>query len=216
MFNMTFRFLVAFASLLVVLSVGAWLWVSYLAHDYVVNDLKDVQHCKAALILGTSPLARSGKPNIYFVYRMNAAATLFLNGKADYLIVSGARSSANYDEPSAMRAALVARGVPADRIYRDEGGDHTLESVMRAKNVYGLEDAIIVSQRFHIERAIYLARAHGLSFTGFAAQDVTFPSGLLMAAREVISRLGAVYYGLTEPLALAKNTPVTLGTDPPT
>jgi SanA protein len=191
------RSLAVFAALFLALAIAAWLWVSNAADGYVISNLKDVPHSKLALVLGTSPFTRNGRPNAYFVYRMDAAAALFLSGKADYLIASGARSGENYDEPSAMRAALMSRGVPVDRIYCDEGGEHTLESVVNIKDVYGVDNAIVVSQRFHVERAIYLARAHGLAFTGFPARDVAFPGSLLTNAREVISRLGAVFHALT-------------------
>src|SRR6202034_2604013 len=107
-----------------------------------------------------------GGPNPFFVHRIAAAAALYRSGKVQYLIVSGnqargGRAKGGYDEPSDMRDALIASGVPAKRIYRDYAGFRTLDSVLRAKSVFGQDRVIVVSQHFHLARALFLAARHG-------------------------------------------------------
>ncbi|WP_424360456.1 SanA/YdcF family protein [Methylocystis parvus] len=128
---------------------------------------------EAGLVLGASPIRRDGEGhNRHFLYRIEAATALYKAGKVKYLIVSGDRRDDFYEEPAAMRDALIAAGVPADRIYRDAAGFHTRDSLARAHLLFGQRDAVVISQRFHAERAVFIARAHGLAYTGFAAWDI--------------------------------------------
>jgi SanA protein len=147
---------------------------------------------KVGLVLGCSEQVAGGRKNLYFERRIAAAAELFHAGKVFYLLVSGDNSRADYDEPSAMQRALVAAGVPASRIVLDYAGFRTLDSVVRAKQVFGLHELTIVSQRFHNERAVYLARAHGLRAYGYNARDVNGPAALRTRLREIVSRVVAV------------------------
>jgi len=201
-------------------AAGAWAYVSARARGLVEESLAALPPANAALVLGTAPTVRGGRPNRFFTRRIEAAAALFAAGKAKYLIVSGNQSQGGhdrggYDEPYAMRAALIAKGVPATRIYCDYAGFHTLDSVVRAKEVFGQSDVIVVSQRFHAERAVYLARARGLAFTGYAAKDVSRLYGARTMAREVVSRLGAVWYAVSGQGARIGGAPITLGHDAP-
>jgi SanA protein len=147
---------------------------------------------RVGLLLGCSPHRTDGSPNPYFYSRIDAAVRLFHHGKVDYILVSGENSSAAYNEPARMRAALLARGIPSDRIVADYAGLRTLDSVIRAHEVFGLDSYTVISQRFHTERAVYLADGFGSSAIGFNAADVD--GGLKMEARDVVSRLGAVLH----------------------
>lgn len=200
---------------------GAWTLIERTADPYVADSIDELKPTKAGLVLGTAPLSRSGRPNRFFVYRMDAAAKLFKSGKVEYLIVSGnqadgGRRAGGYDEPTSMRDALVARGVPAARIYRDYAGFHTRDSVLRVSEVFGQSDPIVVSQRFHIERAIFLAQAHGFSFQGYPARDVSGRYGARTMAREVGSRLVAMFDAATARGPRLGGKPIALGVDPPT
>jgi SanA protein len=144
------------------------------------------------LVLGCAPTLANGQRNLYFYYRMNAAAEAFHAGQVDVLLLSGDNSRATYDEPSAMLAALVERGVPAERMQRDYAGFSTLDSILRAKKVFGAEAVCIISQPFHAERAIYLAKQHDLDVIAIAAQDVLGRGGLRTHLREYLARVKAV------------------------
>jgi SanA protein len=152
------------------------------------EDVNAIPHRPAALVLGCSKTLASGRSNLFFRYRIEAAAGLYHAGKTDYLIVSGDNSHHRYDEPTDMRDALIAAGVPGDRIYRDYAGFRTLDSVLRAREIFGQEEFTIVSQPFHNERAIYIALGHGIDAIAFNAADVARFGGLRTRAREYLAR----------------------------
>jgi SanA protein len=167
----------------------------------VHTDAALVPKCRVALVLGTAPTIQ-GRPNLFYTYRLRAAADLWEAGAIDGVLVSGDNGNADYNEPDAMRADLVALGVPADVVTCDYAGFRTLDSVVRAKEVFGLERCIVVSQPTHAERAVYLAEAHGLDATAFGARE---PGARRARAksrlREVAARTLAVFDVLlgTEP-----------------
>ena len=105
------------------------------------------------------------------------------------LIVSGDNRTKYYNEPERMRRALVAEGVPDDRIVGDFAGLRTLDSVVRAREIFGVEKVTFVSQRFQNERAAYLAKANGLDFVGYNARDVSGQGGLKTKLREIGARV---------------------------
>lgn len=127
-----------------------------------------VPHCKVALLLGTNPLNKKGRPNSYFYNRVNVAASLYHDGKIDYILCSGDNHTKKYDETTAMRDSLMAHGVPADRIVLDYAGFRTLDSVVRAKEVFGCDSLTIISQADHCARALYLAKANGIEAVAVA------------------------------------------------
>ena len=149
-------------------------------------------HCNAAVVLGASDRTASGAVNLHYLYRIDAAAELWHRGIVRWLLVSGDNGRVDYDEPTQMKADLVARGVPATVIYRDYAGFRTLDTVVRARDVFGLDQFIIVSQPDHIRRAVYLAHSHGINAIGYAAQAVNLRSGLKTRIREWFARGKAV------------------------
>lgn len=138
----------------------------------VSADTEALPHKRVGLVLGCSPVLKSGQPNTFFQNRMQAAAAAFQAKKVDYLLVSGDNHSTTYDEPTAMRDALIKLGVPEDRIVLDYAGLSTLDSVVRAKKVFGLSEFCIITQRDHALRALYIARANGIEAVAFPAKDV--------------------------------------------
>lgn len=149
---------------------------------------------KVALVLGCSKTLPDGRSNRFFGKRIAAAAELYHAGKCRAIIVSGDNSVKGYDEPTDMKDALVAAGVPVDQIHCDYAGFRTLDSVVRAQKIFGQSRLIIVSQRFHNERAIYLARSLGMDAYGFNAADAVLstPLRLKNQAREALARVQAV------------------------
>jgi SanA protein len=129
------------------------------------------------------------RENLYFRYRIDAAEILWKAGKLRGLIVSGDNRSHAYNEPEIMRRALIARGVPADRIVCDYAGLRTLDSVVRAKEVFGVSEVTLISQRFQNERAAFVGRANGMTVRGFNARDVEGRGGFKTKAREVAARV---------------------------
>jgi SanA protein len=165
--------------------------IAHAAAGKTFSDVTQLPHRHVGLVLGCPPMYR-GLPNPFFVYRMDAAAELFHSGKVDYLLLSGDHRRSHHDEPTEMKRALLARGVPAEKIYLDYAGLRTLDSVVRAKEIFGQDSVTIVSQRFHNQRAIFLASHRGLDAIGFNARDVGFPAGLPIRIREQFAKVKAV------------------------
>lgn len=161
-------------------------------HDtapYTFTRAARVPHNRVGLVLGTSNRLRNGNPNPFFYHRMAAAASLYRHKKIDYLVVSGDNSQKHYNEPEMMKTALVKGGVPASRIYLDYAGLRTLDSVVRCHRIFGQSRFTIISQAFHNQRALFIARHHGLDAVGFNARDVTGRNGLKVQFREMLARV---------------------------
>ncbi len=152
------------------------------------SDVTKVPLTKVGLVFGTTDRV-NGRENLYFRYRIDAAMAIWQAKKIETLIVSGDNSSNYYNEPKKMRQALIERGLPADRIVCDYAGLRTLDSVVRAKEIFGADSILFISQRFQNERAIYLAKANGIEAYGFNARDVDTHAGLKTKLREVGARV---------------------------
>lgn len=155
----------------------------------MVSELESLQYAAVGLVFGTTDRVENGRENLYFRYRIDAAERVWKAGKVGKLILSGSTSGPYYNEPEKMRDALVERGVPAGRITCDDRGVRTLDSVVRAKEIYGANPVLFISQRFQNERAIYLAQAHGIESRAFNARDVDTHEGLKTKLREVGARV---------------------------
>ena len=163
--------------------------IDYDTEDYVTENLTNLPNEKVGLVLGTSKTLKSGKKNPYFFYRIDAAEELYKAGKITYIIVSGDNSTKNYNEPEDMQNELVSRGIPKSKIFLDFAGLRTLDSVVRAKEIFGQQSYIIISQRFHNERAIFLAQKKGITAYGYNAKDVGKNAGLKTNLREYLARV---------------------------
>jgi SanA protein len=148
-----------------------------------------VPHNRVGLVLGTSNRMRDGSPNLFFAYRMAAAARLYHHRKVDYLVLSGDNSQKYYNEPEMMQNALLELGVPKNRIYLDYAGLRTLDSVVRCRKIFGQSRFTIISQAFHNQRALFIAQHYGLDAVGFNAEDVTGRNGVKVQLREMLARV---------------------------
>lgn len=139
------------------------------AEGRIFTSVDSMPHNRVALLLGTNPLNRLGRPNTYFTNRIKTAAGLYRARKVDFIIASGDNHTKKYDEPTAMRDSLMAHGVPEDRIILDFAGFRTLDSVVRAAEVFGCDSLTIISQADHSARALYLAEANGIDAVAVSA-----------------------------------------------
>lgn len=154
----------------------------------IFTEVAKVPATKVGLVFGTSDRI-AGRENLYFRYRIEAATQAWHAGKVQTLIVSGDNSSRYYNEPNKMKQALIERGIPARRIVCDFAGLRTLDSVVRAKEIFGADSILFISQRFQNERAIYLAQANGIAAFGYDARDVETHDGFKTKIREVGARV---------------------------
>lgn len=167
-------------------------WVVSESRHYTYDDVDAVPYNRVALVLGTSKYLIGGGTNHYFQTRIRAATELYNNGKVDYILVSGDNATLQYNEPRQMRRALIKAGIPARAIYSDYAGFRTLDSIVRAREVFGQARFTVVSQAFHNERAIFIARHFGIEAVGFNAQDPSAYQGIRTRVREVFARLMGV------------------------
>lgn len=148
------------------------IWIIESAKKDIYNSISATPNGnQVALILGTSRYTVRGTTNLFFKYRIDAAAQLYNSGKIKHIIVSGDNSEKSYNEPKEMLKALLKRGIPASAITLDYAGFRTLDSVVRCKKVFGQNKFIIISQRFHVERALFIAHKYDIDAIGYAAQD---------------------------------------------
>lgn len=152
------------------------------------DEVEALPKTRAGLVFGTSSRV-NGLENLYFRYRIDAAEKVWKAGKVNTIIVSGDNSTKYYNEPEKMKQALIERGIPANRIVCDFAGLRTLDSVVRAKEIFSLDSIIFITQRFQNQRAIYLAKANGLKAYGFNARDVDTSSGIKTKVREIGARV---------------------------
>ena len=209
----TLYLLLAFGAGALAVVLLAWLAERRLDREAARDSFFDIERVPAAdvaLVLGASPIGPEGGPNRYLVYRLDAAAALWRAGKARYLIASGGD-----DEPEAMRDGLIARGVPRAAIYLDAAGRRTHDSVLRARDVFGQKRLLIVSQRFHLGRALYIAHGAGMEAWGFNARDVEQPYSVATELRRFPSALRAIWDVAVGAPARESGKPVVIGGDPP-
>lgn len=156
------------------------------------NNLTNIPKHKVGLVLGTIKTLSNGRTNLYYKYRINATVALYKAKKIDFILVSGDNGSSSYDEPSTFKEDLIKKGIPESRIFLDYAGFRTLDSVVRAKKVFGLDNFIVISQKFHNERAIYLAKNHNIEVVGFNARDMSGRYGFKTNLREYFAKTKAV------------------------
>lgn len=159
------------------------------AEGRTFSDINDVPTMQTALLLGTNPKTRDGKrPSSFYLARINATAELYKHGKFRQLIISGDRRE-GYDEPQTMRHDLIERGVPDSIIMMDGQGYRTLLSLRNSKQYFGIHDMIIISQKWHNERSIFLADKMNIKAVGYNADDVRHPRAIWTHIRELLARV---------------------------
>jgi SanA protein len=186
-----FTVFVLLAICVVSLTIGR-VMISRAAEGRTYSDVDHIPYRRVGLVLGCPRQLSNGSPNYFFKNRIDAAADLFQHRKVDYLIVSGDNHVHGYDEPTDMKNALLDKGVPSDRIYLDYAGFRTLDSVVRAKEIFGQNTITVVSQRFHNQRAIFLASHHGIDAIGFNAKEVEARYSFKTRCREQFAKVKAV------------------------
>lgn len=171
------------------------LTVSYAAKGRLYDSVEDVPRRKVGLLLGTSPISTwNGHRNYSFDYRIKAAAELYKAGRIDSLVVSGGdyrKTEENgFDEPVAMRDSLVKQGVDSSHIILDYDGTRTLNSIAKIRDFYHQDSIIIISQRYHNERALYQAKNLGIDAIGYNARTPEQgPSWWRNQGREILARV---------------------------
>jgi len=166
------------------------IWIVYSTDDRNYYSLDKLPSNDVGLVLGTSKAVLGGKTNLFYKYRMEAAARLYKEGKVKFLILSGNHDSVFYNEPNDMKKSLMRLGVPENVLILDYAGYRTYDSIIRCKEVFNQRKFTIISQPTHNARALFLANNLGLDAVAFAAQDVQ--SGYKTYFREYLARPKAI------------------------
>ncbi|MCX5382630.1 vancomycin high temperature exclusion protein [Streptomyces sp. NBC_00083] len=182
------------AACVLALAPATWL---YAGTGGRIGTVDDAPAAGVAVVFGAG--LWKGEPSPYLAGRLDAAVRLYRAGKVKAVLVTGDNSRTDYDEPDAMRGYLVRHGVPGTRVVADFAGFDTWDSCVRAKKVFGVDRAVLVSQGFHIRRAVALCEAAGVRSYGVgvdAAHDVTWYYG---GTREVFAAGKALLDVVVEP-----------------
>lgn len=165
-------------------------WIGWKTNQYIFDDIDKLPAKKVGMVLGTSKYYTSGYINQFYQYRIQGTVNAYNSGKVQYLLLSGDNSQHSYNEPNTMRKDLIKAGVPASRIVMDFAGFRTLDSVVRTKEVFGTDGFTIITQRFHCERAVFIALEKGIDAQCFA---VASPKSMFkVRVREILARTGAI------------------------
>ncbi|WP_233112513.1 SanA/YdcF family protein [Aggregatibacter actinomycetemcomitans] len=185
-------FFAGFALLLIVVDQI----IGYYVRKDIYYDIDKVPNRPYGLVLGTSKYFSNNTLNLFYYNRLLAAQRLFEVRKVDYLLLSGDNRTLQYNEPRTMLQDLKKMGVPQEFIYLDFAGFRTLDSVIRADQVFKAHSLTIISQKFHCERALFIAKFHNIDAICFAADYPQVYS--FVRVREFFARLQAVWDLLVE------------------
>ncbi len=176
------------------------------AEGKLYDDASALPPHKVGLLLGTAKYVQNGRINLYYQYRIQAAWDLLQAGKVQYLVISGDNSRPDYNEPEMMKQDLMALGANEKHLFLDYAGFRTFDSVLRLRDVFGQQEAIVISQAFHNERALYIASREGMALVGYNAQDVGRRAGRKVQMRERLARVKVFwdYLSNTQPKYLGE------------
>lgn len=185
---------------------GSWGWV-HLSTAGRRYDVAAAPPRPVAVVFGAS-VRSDGTPSEFLAGRLDVARRLWSEGKVSVILVSGDNRARNYDEPTAMRRYLVRAGVPAGVVVRDPAGYDTWSTCVRARDVYGVSSAVLVSQSYHLPRALSLCRNLGLDAVGVGSETgrgtTAWRRGTL---REVVADVEAVWEMATHPAPAVPGPP---------
>ncbi|QIM68321.1 MULTISPECIES: SanA/YdcF family protein [Basfia] len=161
--------------------------IGYSVRNDIYTDITKVPHRPYGVLLGTAKYFARNTPNLFYVNRLNAAEALFKSAKIDYLLLSGDNRTLQYNEPRTMFKDLRKKGIGEEFLYMDFAGFRTLDSIIRAKEIFNATPMVIITQRFHCERALFIAKFHHIDAICFAAE---YPKDYpFVRFREVFARL---------------------------
>lgn len=175
-----------FALILIITSLS-WIYISTKSNLY--SDFEELPYNKVGLIPGCNKYIADGVLNTYYVQRINAGIKLFKNGKIDYILVSGDNAHASYDEPREMRKSLIDSGIPNDKIFSDYAGFRTLDTVIRAKEVFQLREVTFISQNFQNQRGVFIGKYRNINIIAYNAEEKNLKADFKTEIREIFAKV---------------------------
>ena len=169
---------------------GLRIWVNARTAGRIYTNAGEVPPAPVALVLGAG-LWRDGSPTPALYDRVATAVDLYQAGRVKKLLMSGDNRFVNYNEPAAMKKLAVQLGAPAEDIVLDYAGRRTYDSCYRAKEIFGVRQVVVVTQRFHLDRALFLCDALGVESVGVIADRRVYQTLRWWELREVLATAGA-------------------------
>lgn len=203
-------------ALLGVVCLNVWLIV--VTQTDWQTDPKQCQASAVGVIFGTSKFLRGGGDNLHYKYRLQLAASLWHQGRIKHLLVSGDNHTRYYNEPITMWKDLQTLGIPRHAMTLDYAGFSTFDTLARAREVFQLERMLLVTQAYHLPRALFIARQLGLDAQGCAAQDPPRAQWWPVMLREIAARtamFGDLYLWSRQPYFLGEPVPIAISEDEP-
>lgn len=185
-------------------------YIESYSKPYLFNEIEQLPNNDVGIVLGTSKYSTRGGINPYFSYRMMATNKLYKEGKIKHIIVSGDNHKHGYNEPQQMKEYLMGLGIPPEDITLDYAGFRTFDTMIRGKEVFGQNSYTIISQEFHNERAVFIARNFGINVVGYNAKSPYLSRQ--MKLRELLAKFKAVldvYFLPTKPKFLGEKIEIT-------
>ena len=144
-----------------------------------IYSLEDIPSKKVAIIFGAG-ITKDGRPTAVLRDRVKAGVSLYEAGKVEYLLMSGDNRFEDYNEPQAMKNYAIELGVPEEAIVMDFAGRRTYDTCYRARFIFGVDDAILVTQQFHLPRSLFLAKSFGINAVGFSSDLRTYRKSTML------------------------------------
>lgn len=184
-------------------------WMVRRSRPYIV-PLSQVESAQVAIVLGAY-VNEAGCPSPVLQDRLDTAIELFQQGKVERLLMSGDHGQVDYDEVNGMRIYAESKGIPREQIFLDHAGFSTYETMVRARKVFLVERAVVVTNDFHLDRAVFLARSQGMQAQGVVADRHRYFDAEYYQQREFAARVKAFLsvYGLSPRVVLGPVLPIT-------
>ncbi|GLR62974.1 SanA/YdcF family protein [Marinospirillum insulare] len=206
---------VAFTAFCLVFLLASNAWLVGMTSERVIQPGEGCSSdFEVALVFGTSQFLRSGRANPHYYGRIDLAAELYQQGKVEHLLLSGDNRSLYYNEPAKMQQDLLDRGVPLAAMTLDAAGFSTFDSLKRSQDIYGLHRLLLITQDYHLPRALFIADNLGIETSGCAAEGPEWSAMRKVWFREIAARLktlGDLYIWQREPRILGDPQPISLG-----
>lgn len=184
-----------------VILFGTDSYVKIKSGDAILSEedvLQSEKKADAILVLGAQ-VKPDGKPCLMLQERLNTGIRLYKEGAADRIIMSGDHGSDDYDEVNAMKSYAIAQGVPSECIFMDHAGFSTYDSMYRAKEIFQAKSLVVVTQEYHLYRALYDAMAFGIDVQGVPCDTAVYKGDAYRKSREVLARMKDVGFTLVKP-----------------
>ncbi len=176
--------------MMILTSVFINIYVNNQSKKYIYTKVEEVPECYTAIVLGAM-VSKTGYPSSFLKDRMDVAIELYQLQKIKKFLLSGDHGHKNYDEVNSMKNYLIAKGIKTEDIFLDHAGFDTYSTMVRAKEVFEIDNAIIVTQAFHLPRAVYIARSKGINAYGIKADRQNYYSLVRLKMRETLAKVKA-------------------------